>query len=76
MRPLRRGPQFILSSATIANPRELAEGLTERPISLVDRSGAPRPERFFLFYNPPVVNPELGIRRSAMGETAGSPGGS
>ena len=68
-------PQFILSSATIANPRELAEGLTERPISLVDRSGAPRPERFFLFYNPPVVNPELGIRRSAMGETRRIAGG-
>ncbi|MDE2881903.1 MAG: DEAD/DEAH box helicase [Acidobacteriota bacterium] len=68
-------PRFILSSATIANPRELAEGLTERPISLVDRSGAPRPERFFLFYNPPVVNPELGIRRSAMGETRRIAGG-
>ena len=62
-------PQFILSSATIANPGELAAGLTERPIALVDRSGAPRPERFFLFYNPPVVNPELGIRRSALDET-------
>lgn len=68
-------PQFILSSATIVNPRELAEGLTERPISLVERSGAPRPERFFLFYNPPVVNPELGIRRSAMGETRRIAGG-
>lgn len=62
-------PQFILSSATIANPGELAEGLTERPVSLVGRSGAPRPERFFLFYNPPVVNAELGIRRSALNET-------
>ncbi len=68
-------PQFILSSATIANPRELAEGLTERSISLVDRSGAPRPERFFLFYNPPVVNPELGIRRSALNETRRIAGG-
>ena len=68
-------PQFILSSATIANPRELAEGLTERPISLVDRSGAPRPERFFLFYNPPVVNPELGIRRSVLDETRRIAGG-
>ena len=68
-------PQFILSSATIANPGELAEGLTERPISLVDRSGAPRPERFFLFYNPPVVNPELGIRRSALNETRRIAGG-
>ena len=71
----RADPQFILSSATIANPRELAEGLTERSISLVDRSGAPRPERFFLFYNPPVVNPELGIRRSALNETRRIAGG-
>ena len=62
-------PQCILSSATIRNPRELAEALTERPVSLVDRSGAPRPERFFLFYNPPVVNTELGIRRNVNAET-------
>ena len=62
-------PRFLLSSATIANPRELAENLVECPVSLVDRNGAPRPERFFVFYNPPVVNAELGIRRSARGET-------
>ncbi len=61
-------PQFLLSSATIANPGELAERLTERRVSLVTRSGAPRPERFFVFYNPPVVNAELGIRRSALEE--------
>ena len=61
-------PRFLLSSATIANPGELAERLTERRVSLVERSGAPRPERFFLFYNPPVVNAELGIRRSAIEE--------
>ena len=61
-------PQFILSSATIRNPRELAEGLTERSVALVDRSGAPRPERYFLFYNPPVVNRQLGLRRSALNE--------
>lgn len=61
-------PQFLLSSATIANPGELAERLTERRVSLVERSGAPRPERFFLFYNPPVVNAELGIRRSFLEE--------
>ena len=68
-------PQFILSSATIANPGELAEGLTERSVSLVNRSGAPRPERFFVFYNPPVVNPELGLRRSALNETRRIAGG-
>src|SRR5687767_2894978 len=61
-------PLFICSSATIANPRELAEGLTERPFELVDRSGAPRGEKFFLFVNPPVVNAQLGIRRSYLAE--------
>jgi DEAD/DEAH box helicase domain-containing protein len=62
-------PTFICSSATIANPRELAERLIERPFELVDRSGAPRGEKFFLFVNPPVVNRELGIRRSYLAET-------
>ena len=57
-------PVFICSSATIANPRELAEGLTGRPFELIARSGAPRGEKFFLFVNPPVVNAQLGIRRS------------
>ena len=61
-------PVFICSSATIANPRELAEGLTGRPFELIDQSGAPRGEKFFLFVNPPVVNPELGIRRSYLAE--------
>jgi DEAD/DEAH box helicase domain-containing protein len=61
-------PIFICSSATIANPRELAESLTERPFELVDRNGAPRGEKFFLFVNPPVVNAQLGIRRSYLSE--------
>jgi DEAD/DEAH box helicase domain-containing protein len=62
-------PVFICSSATIANPRELAEGLTGRDFELVDKSGAPRGEKFFLFVNPPVVNAELGIRRSYLAES-------
>jgi DEAD/DEAH box helicase domain-containing protein len=62
-------PTFICSSATIANPRELAERLTGEPFELVDRSGAPRGEKFFLFVNPPVVSRELGIRRSYLSET-------
>ena len=61
-------PVFICSSATIANPRELAEGLTGRPFELVEQSGAPRGEKFFLFVNPPVVNAQLGIRRSYLAE--------
>ena len=62
-------PVFLCSSATIANPRELAERLTEQPFELVDQSGAPRGEKFFVFVNPPVVNHQLGIRRSYLGET-------
>ncbi len=62
-------PVFICSSATIANPRELAERLTERPFELVDESGAPRGEKFFFFVNPPIVNRQLGIRRSYTQET-------
>ena len=61
-------PIFICSSATIANPRELAESLTGRPFELVERNGAPRGEKFFLFVNPPVVNAQLGIRRSYLSE--------
>ncbi|HLK51684.1 MAG TPA: DEAD/DEAH box helicase [Bryobacteraceae bacterium] len=62
-------PQFICCSATIANPRELAEALTGSPFELIDRNGAPRGEKFFIFYNPPVVNRQLGIRRSYIQET-------
>jgi DEAD/DEAH box helicase domain-containing protein len=61
-------PVFICSSATIANPSELAEGLVGQPFELIDRSGAPRGEKFFLFVNPPVVNAQLGIRRSYLSE--------
>jgi DEAD/DEAH box helicase domain-containing protein len=62
-------PLFIGSSATIANPKELTEALLESDVELIDRNGAPRGEKIFVFYNPPVVNPELGIRRSYINET-------
>jgi DEAD/DEAH box helicase domain-containing protein len=61
-------PVFLCSSATIANPRDLAERLTEQPFELVDKNGAPRGEKAFVFVNPPVVNRQLGIRRSYLGE--------
>ena len=61
-------PQFICSSATIANPKQLAESLTEAPFELVERNGAPSGEKYFVFYNPPVVNRQLGIRRSYLHE--------
>src|SRR5271168_3244553 len=62
-------PRFICCSATIANPQELAEALTELPFDLVDRNGAPSGEKYFVFYNPPVVNKQLGIRRGYLQET-------
>src|SRR5579862_3457369 len=61
-------PQLICCSATIANPKELAEALTESPFDLVDRNGAPSGEKYVVFYNPPVVNRQLGIRRSYLHE--------
>lgn len=62
-------PQYILCSATIANPKELAETLTERPVELIDDNGAPMGARHFVFYNPPVVNRQLGIRKGVLPET-------
>ncbi|MCK5861300.1 MAG: DEAD/DEAH box helicase [Candidatus Hydrogenedentes bacterium] len=59
-------PQFICCSATIANPQELAENLVEMPVELVSNNGAPSGEKHFLFFNPPVVNYELGIRASSV----------
>jgi DEAD/DEAH box helicase domain-containing protein len=60
-------PTFICASATIANPLELAKRLLEEEnVELVDRNGAPRGERRLIFYNPPLVNRELGVRRSSM----------
>ncbi|MBN2415794.1 DEAD/DEAH box helicase [bacterium] len=62
-------PVFIGSSATIANPRELFEHLIGDTSELVDGNGAPAGEKHFIFYNPPVVNRELGIRRSSVKES-------
>ncbi len=62
-------PLFIGCSATVANPGELAGALAGRPVEVIERNGAPRGEKHFIFYNPPVVNRELGIRRSAVKET-------
>ncbi len=62
-------PQFILTSATIGNPRELAEKLIEEPVTLIDRDGSSRGERTFLIYNPPVVEPGLGLRKSIFQES-------
>jgi DEAD/DEAH box helicase domain-containing protein len=61
-------PQFICSSATIANPQEIAEKITGTTVTVVDNNGAPTGEKHFLFYNPPVVNMELGLRNSVVKE--------
>lgn len=62
-------PQFICASATIDNPKEHAERLIGESVRLVDNNGAPMGEKHFVFYNPPVVNKQLGIRRSSVLET-------
>ncbi|MDX2474121.1 MAG: DEAD/DEAH box helicase, partial [Candidatus Krumholzibacteria bacterium] len=62
-------PQFICCSATIANPTELASQVTGLEVASVAENGAPRGEKHFIFYNPPVVNQELGIRQSVIKTT-------
>ncbi|CAN7690366.1 DEAD/DEAH box helicase [Paenibacillus sp. LjRoot56] len=62
-------PQFICASATIDNPKEHAERLIGETVALIDNNGAPAGEKHFVFYNPPVVNQQLGIRKSSVLET-------
>ena len=61
-------PRFILTSATIANPHELAEMLIETSAMLVDDDGSPQGEKHIIIYNPPVIDPALGVRRSYIRE--------
>jgi DEAD/DEAH box helicase domain-containing protein len=62
-------PTFVLCSATIANPGELATRLIEDDVECIEESGAPRGEKTLLLWNPPVVNPDLGIRASARSQS-------
>ena len=62
-------PQFILTSATIGNPAELAENLIEAPVELIDEDGSAQGERHFLVYNPPVIDPALGLRKNSLIES-------
>lgn len=62
-------PQFICASATIENPLDHAERLIGEKAVLIDNNGAPAGEKHFVFYNPPVVNEKLGIRKSSVLET-------
>lgn len=59
-------PIFICTSATIKNPKELAETLTNEKHELIAKSGAPIGKKTFIFYNPPIVNTTFGVRRSAV----------
>ena len=76
MRRLRRvaahygsRPQFLLTSATIANPKQLAETLTEQPVHVIDRNGAPQGEKHIILYAPPLYDPIRGLRRSSVLES-------
>jgi DEAD/DEAH box helicase domain-containing protein len=63
-------PQFLLASATIANPGELAERLVGVETTVIEQDGAPKAERTILLWNPPLTDEELGLRASALGEAA------
>ncbi len=65
-----REPQFVCCSATIANPGDLASRLIEAEVEVLNANGAPAAEKTFVFYNPPVVNRALGIRRSYLNESS------
>ncbi len=65
-----REPQFVCCSATIANPGDLAARLIEKDVEVLSANGAPAAEKTFVFYNPPVVNRALGIRRSYLNESS------
>src|SRR5467141_2557046 len=65
-----RDPQFICCSATIANPDDFASRLLEADVEVLNANGAPAAEKTFVFYNPPVVNRALGIRRSYINESS------
>ena len=62
-------PQFILCSATIANPAQLAKALIGQDVELVDKNGAPRGEKRIILYNPPLVDAVQGIRKSVVTES-------
>ena len=62
-------PVFILCSATIANPQQLAEHLIGTPVHAITESGAPQGARHLLIWNPPVINPDLGLRASARSQS-------
>ena len=67
---LRREPQFLLASATIANAGELAQALTGERAPVIDRDTSSRSDRDVVIWNPPLLDPELGLRASPLGDAA------
>ena len=63
-------PQFLLASATIANPGDQARALLGLDVTVVADDGAPRADRTVAFWNPPLLDDDLGVRASALGEAA------
>lgn len=63
-------PLFVMTSATIANPKQLAERLIEADVELISDNGAPQGEKNIVFYNPPLVNASLGVRKSSIIEAS------
>ena len=62
-------PQFLLSSATIHNPAELAEKLVEEDFSVITQDGSYQPQRTYFFLNPPIVDADLGLRRGLIDQS-------
>ena len=62
-------PQFLLTSATIANPKQLAESLSEHPVKVIDKNGAPQGRKHIVLYAPPLYDPIQGLRRSSVLES-------
>jgi DEAD/DEAH box helicase domain-containing protein len=63
-------PQFLFASATIANPGELAASLAGVDVTVVAEDAAPRAERTVVLWNPELIDPELGLRASALGDAS------
>jgi len=59
-------PRCVLTSATLANPGDLAAALAGEPALIIDDDGAPRGARTFVLYNPPIIDERLGVRRSSL----------
>ena len=63
-------PQFLMASATIANPGELAQSIAGVEATVIEEDGAPRAERTILLWNPELLDAELGLRASALGDAS------